>query len=83
MSAASIAFDTAGHLYVGDPFNFRIWKIDSTGTVKTVVGSGAVIIDGTTVLSATAKQARLFGPGFIAFDPSGNLYTTDGPGIAF
>jgi sugar lactone lactonase YvrE len=79
MAASNIAFDAAGNLYVGDPFNFRIWKIDSTGTVKTVVGSGAVIIDGTTVLSATAKQAKLFGPGFIAFDPSGNVYSTDGP----
>jgi sugar lactone lactonase YvrE len=79
MAAASVAFDKAGNLYVGDPFNFRIWKIDSTGTVKTVVGSGTVILDRTTILSATAKQVRLFGPGFMAFDPNGNLYTTDGP----
>jgi len=78
MGASSIVFDPAGNLYVGDTLNNRVWKVDTNGIVKTVIGSGTAVLDGVTVLSATATQARLFGPGSIAFDPSGNLYLIDG-----
>lgn len=78
MGAASIVFDQSGNLYVADSVNNRIWKVDTSGKVKTVAGGGTVVIDGVVVLSATATQARLFGPGSLAFDPSGNLYTVDG-----
>ena len=75
MGATSIAFDTAGNLYTSDSLNNRIWKIDTSGNVHTVAGGGASVIDG---VSVTATQARLFGPGSLAFDASGNLYTVDG-----
>ena len=37
-----------------------------------------MVIDGVSVLSATATQAQLFAAGTLALDPAGNLYTTDG-----
>jgi hypothetical protein len=78
LGAASIAFDTTGNLYAADSLNNRIWKIDTSGNVKTVAGGGTVVIDGLTIASAVAAQVRLFGPGGLAFDGSGNLYTVDG-----
>jgi sugar lactone lactonase YvrE len=76
--ATSVAFDAPGNLYFGDSLNLRIWKLDATGNVKTIAGGGAVIVDGINIASAPATQARLFGPAYIAFDPGGNLYATDG-----
>lgn len=78
MGAAAIAFDTSGNLYAGDTLNNRIWKIDSGGNLTTVAGGGTVVIDGVTVVNAVATQTRLFGPGSVAFDATGNLYTVDG-----
>lgn len=76
-SAASIVFDPAGNLYVADSFNHRIWKVDTNGIATVVAGGGATVIDGVTVVSAEAIQARLFGPGSLALDASGNLYASD------
>jgi len=78
IGAASIVFDTSGNLYSADSLNNRIWKIDTNGNVKTVAGNGTVVIDGVTIVSAIATQVRLFGPGGLAFDGTGNLYTIDG-----
>jgi sugar lactone lactonase YvrE len=72
-------FDPAGNLYVADGFSHRIWKVDTNGIATIVAGGGAMIIDGVAVVSAEATQARLFGPGSLALDASGNLYTSDGP----
>jgi sugar lactone lactonase YvrE len=77
MGAAGIVFDLAGNLYVGDSLNNRIWKADTSGVVTTVAGGGTVVLDAST-LSTTATQVRLFGPGSLAFDPAGNLYSIDG-----
>jgi trimeric autotransporter adhesin len=76
--ASNIAFDVSGNLYVGDTLNNRIWKIDTGENVSVIAGGGMTIVDGITVLSAVATSAMLFGPGSIAFDPDGNLYTVDG-----
>ena len=78
LGANSVVFDQAGNLYTADSLNNRIWKIDTSGNVATIAGGGSVVIDGSTVLSAPATQARLFGPGSLALDPTGNLYTVDG-----
>lgn len=79
LAAASLAFDSAGDAYIGDTFNNLIWKVDAiAGTVSKVAGGGTTILDGVTVLSTSAKLARLFGPGTLAFDPNGNLYLNDG-----
>jgi sugar lactone lactonase YvrE len=76
LAVGSIVFDATGNLYVGDGTNNRLWKIDGTGTVKTVAGGGTEVIDGITITSAPATSAMV-APGSLAFDPSGNLYMTD------
>jgi hypothetical protein len=79
LGAIGLVFDAAGNLYAADSINKRIWKIDITGNATTIAGGGSVFIDGVTVLSATATLAKLSGPGSLAFDADGNLYTVDGP----
>ena len=77
--ASNLVFDPNGNLYIGDTLNNRIWKIDTGGNASIVAGGGMTVLDGVTVLSAVATKARLFGPGSIALDATGNLYTVDGP----
>ena len=78
LGAASVVFDSTGNLYAADGLNSRIWKIDTSGNATTIAGGGMVFIDGVTILSATANLTKLSGPGSLAFDSEGNLYTVDG-----
>ena len=77
--ASNLVFDPAGNIYIGDTLNNRIWKIDTGGNASIIAGGGMTVLDGITVLSTFATDAKLFGPGSIALDPAGNLYTVDGP----
>ena len=68
-----MAFDAAGNLYVADMHNHRIRKIDTSGKVTTVAGSGTPgYADGT----GTAASFHI--PKDVAFDAAGNLYVADG-----
>ena len=72
----AIAFDTAGNLYVGDQFGFKIRKIAPDGTVSTLAGSG---LAGT--LDGTGAAAQFKGPAAIGIGPDGNVYVGDADGI--
>lgn len=63
--------DTAGNFYLADHFQNCIHKIDKTGNIKKIAGSGlAADIDG------TGLEASFNGPQGIAIDADGNLYVT-------
>ena len=64
-----LAIDAAGNLFVVDAFNNRIRKIDETGHVTTVAGSGLA-----TSLDDSGLNASFNGPRKIAVDAFGNLY---------
>src|SRR5919206_443626 len=67
-----IASDAAGNLYVADPQNQRIRRIDaSTGTITTVAGNGARGSGGD---GGPATRAALDRPRDVAVDAGGNLY---------
>jgi len=70
----SIAFDSAGNLFISDSDNNRIRKVARDGTVSTVVGTrtGGLGGDG-----GLATAASLRSPLGIAFDLSGNLFIAD------
>lgn len=74
-----IAFDPNGNLLVADSGNNRIRMIDASGTISTVVGSGAVGFGngGFAGDNGPATQARLQWPTWIVFDDAGNLLIAD------
>lgn len=70
----AMAVDTAGNLYVADARAHRIRKIDTTGRITTVAGSGDQGFDGE---GANATTALLNSPNGIGVDSVGNLYIAD------
>ncbi len=69
-----VAFDKAGNYYIADAGGNRIRKVDSTGTISTVAGTG---VTGYTGDGGTATTARLSYPGGVAVDGTGNIFVSD------
>ena len=71
----AIAFDSAGNLYVADPDDHRIRKIDRlTGIILTVAGTG---LEGFSGDGGPAVSAELNKPWGLALDRRGNLLIAD------
>jgi sugar lactone lactonase YvrE len=73
-SPQSLAIDSSGTLYIADVANNRIRKVDATGIITTVAGSG---VGGFSGDGGPAALANLNGPRGIAIDLSHNIYVTD------
>ena len=69
-----VAVDGEGNLYIADTGNDRIRRVDSSGTINTVAGTGARGYSGD---NGPALQARLRQPGEVAVDAAGNIYIAD------
>jgi sugar lactone lactonase YvrE len=69
-----IVFDDAGNLFLTDEWNNVIRKIDTTGVITTIVGTGTAGYSGD---GTAATSAELNFPIDIAFDKQGNLYIND------
>lgn len=67
-----VAVDQQGNLYVADWKNYRIRKIDTSGTVSTLAGSGTQGQQ-----NGTATQAQFYGAYGIAIDSTGNVFVAD------
>ena len=69
-----VAVDAAGNLYIADYLNRRIRKVDLSGIISTVAGSGRLRFAGD---AAPATSASLNWPMGVAVDAAGNLYIAD------
>lgn len=69
-----LATDAAGNLYVADTWDDKIRKIDASGTITTVAGTGE---EGRGGDGGPATEARLDKPRGVAVDAAGNLYVAD------
>ena len=69
-----MAVDGAGNLYIADTSNHRIRKVDATGVITTVAGTGTAGFSGD---GGAAASAQLSNPYRVALDSAGNLYITD------
>jgi sugar lactone lactonase YvrE len=64
----------SGNLYIADTYNYRVRKVNSSGTITTVAGNGGYGSGGDTGLATSANVEATTG---IAVDNSGNFYIAD------
>ena len=69
-----LAIDKTGNLYIADPFNNRVRRVDPNGVITTYVGNGAIGYSGD---GGPATDALLTFPGGLAVDSSGTLFVGD------
>lgn len=70
-----IAFDPQGNMYISDALNQRIRKIDTTGEITTIAGTGICGFNGNYIPATTAQ---LYAPTGVIVDNSGNIFISTG-----
>jgi sugar lactone lactonase YvrE len=70
----AVAVDKLGNLYITDAVQNRIRKVDTSGGISTVAGTGDCCYEND---GGQSVNADLNGPWGLAFDASGNLYISD------
>jgi sugar lactone lactonase YvrE len=73
-SPDAVAFDASGNLFFVDVSNSVVWKVNSSGIISIVAGTGTAGYSGD---GAAAVNAELNYPVGVAVDKSGNLYIAD------
>ena len=69
-----IAVDASGNLYVADWGNERVRRVDPTGLITTIAGTGSAGYSGD---GGPATDAQFSGPNEVAVDGAGNVYVAD------
>ena len=68
-----VAVDDEGNFYIADAYNHRIRKVDTSGTITTVAGTGVSGWDG----DGAATSKKLFYPYGVFVDVLGEIYIAD------
>jgi len=71
---AGIQYDSAGNLYIADAYNYKIRKVDNSGIITTIAGTGTLGHSGDGG-SATAAEFNV--PSAVGFDTGGSLIIDD------
>lgn len=70
----AVAIDDAGYIYIADQFNHKIRKVDPSGVITTIAGTGQASFSGD---GGPAIDATLNYPGSLIVDSSGNIFFCD------
>jgi len=70
-----VAVDASGNIFIADTGNHVIRKVDTTGNITTIAGTGGQI--GSNGDNGPALNAKLNRPSGVALDASGNIYIAD------
>ncbi len=71
---SGVAVDNSGKVYIADFFIQRIRRVDTTGTITTIAGTGEPGYGGD---GGRAVESGLSFPSGVAADHAGNIYITD------
>jgi hypothetical protein len=71
----SVARDSGGNIYIADTSNHRVRKVNLSGVITTVTGTG---VQGFSGDGGQAASAMLNYPNGVAVDGAGNLFIADG-----
>jgi sugar lactone lactonase YvrE len=72
-SPTGVAVDAKGNLYVADWLNYRVRRVDATGTIETIAGTGNYLYNGN---GLPARKTNI-SPFSIAVSPSGEVHVAD------
>ena len=71
---SDVIIDSSGNILIADGYNNRIRKVNNTGIITTIAGTGVAGYNGDNLL---AINAQLNAPQWIALDAIGNIYLAD------
>jgi uncharacterized protein (TIGR03437 family) len=71
---SDVVFDSVGNMYIADSGNNRVRKVDSSGTITTVAGTG---VDGFSGDGGPATAAELSFPWGLTTNAAGTIYIAD------
>ena len=71
---SACALDSAGNLFIADTGNHRIRKVDPSGTISTVAGTGAAGFSGD---GGPATAASIYAPRGVVVDDNGDIFIAD------
>ena len=69
-----LAVDRAGNVYIADRSNHVVRKVNTSGIISTVAGTGHYGYSGDNVAATTTE---LYGPSDVIVDTAGNIYIAD------